>query len=718
MNEAQFWEQYGTQLNEVQREAVRTTEGALLLLAVPGSGKTTVLVTRLGYMLLCKNISAEEILTLTYTVAATADMKRRFQKLFGKDYAEPLEFRTINGICAKIIGQYSKMIGKPAFQLVTEEKQTGSMLSGILTQVLPDYPTESDVKNARTLITYCKNMLFEETEIKALGEKQSFPLLEVYQAYNDYLRKNRLMDYDDQMVYAYRLLVRSEELTQFYRKQYRYVCVDEAQDTSKIQHLIIQRITGRDGNLFMVGDEDQSIYGFRAAYPEALLNFKEEHKNARLLVMSRNYRSGEAIVSAADRFIRRNKARYEKQMEYVRKDPASVSFVLLNNRSNQYNYLVKAAEGCLQNQRETAVLYRDNESVLPLADLLDRKGVPFCIRSSDMTFFSHRVVADIVNIFRFASNPHDTELFMRIYYKCQTFLKKAQAEELCRISSKTGKPILDGIDHIRGLSGMAKGKCRAFATHLTSMTSETPGKALFRIEKPLGYREYLERNGLDPNKLFILKMLAFQETSLSGFLSRLDELKETLSGKKRGEKGLILSTIHSAKGLEYDRVFLMDVCDGIFPAVVLKGSYPADSPEVKTFEEERRLLYVGMTRAKNELTIFQYKDTDSCFMKELAAPEKKSSLQRLTHGRISQSGGRAGSYDIAENSLPDGFELIIGERVIQRVLGAGTVSDVIYDSDGHATVFTVTYDSGKEKQYMYPLAFHKGMGLLYTRERN
>lgn len=208
------------------------------------------------------------------------------------------------------------------------------------------------------------------------------------------------MDYDDQMVYAYRLLIRSEELTQFYRKQYRYVCVDEAQDTSKIQHLIIQRITGRDGNLFMVGDEDQSIYGFRAAYPEALLNYKEEHKNARLLVMSRNYRSGEAIVSAADRFIRRNKARYEKQMEYVRKDPASVSFVLLNNRSNQYNYLVKVAEGCLKNNEETAVLYRDNESVLPLADLLDRKGIPFCIRSSDMTFFSHRVVADVVNIFR------------------------------------------------------------------------------------------------------------------------------------------------------------------------------------------------------------------------------------------------------------------------------------------------------------------------------
>lgn len=179
MNEIQFLERYGSQLNEVQREAVKTTEGALLLLAVPGSGKTTVLVTRLGYMLLCKNIPSEEILTLTYTVAATADMERRFQTLFGKDYAEPLEFRTINGICAKIISQYSKMIGKPAFQLVTEEKQTGNMLSGILTQFLPDYPTESDVKNARTLITYCKNMLLEEAEIKALGEKQRFPLIEV-----------------------------------------------------------------------------------------------------------------------------------------------------------------------------------------------------------------------------------------------------------------------------------------------------------------------------------------------------------------------------------------------------------------------------------------------------------------------------------------------------------------------------------------------------------
>ena len=344
--------------------------GPVLLLAVPGSGKTTVLVTRLGYMLFCEEIAPQNILTLTYTVAATRDMERRFGEIFGgragngvdgdgvggKEVGGEfalggrLEFRTINGICAKVIQRYAGMIGKKAFELVTEEKELGRVLTNIMVSYMEEYPTESDVKGMKTLITYCKNMLLSESDIKKLGEQESVPLWEVYRAYNAYLREHGLMDYDDQMIYAYRLLKQVPELLRFYQERYQYICVDEAQDTSKVQHIIIKLLAGENGNLFMVGDEDQSIYGFRAAYPEALLAFEREHPGAQVLVMDQNYRSGAGIVAVADRFIGRNQNRHEKHMVAMRETEAEVHVTELKGRANQYGYLCKVAADC---SRET-----------------------------------------------------------------------------------------------------------------------------------------------------------------------------------------------------------------------------------------------------------------------------------------------------------------------------------------------------------------------------
>ena len=332
MTDPEFIEKYSANLNTQQLEAVRTIDGPVLLLAVPGSGKTTVLVNRLGYMLYVKNIPSENILTLTYTVAATKDMSERFERLFGRDYASSLEFRTINGICAKIISHYGRLIGKTSFDLVTDEKDTGKMLTDIYVKYMEEYPTESDIKAVRTLITYCKNMCLTETEIKELGEDENLKLFEIFDAYNKSLRAGSLMDYDDQMTYAYRMLKSSPDLLEFYRNKYRYICVDEAQDTSKIQHMIIALLAGENGNLFMVGDEDQSIYGFRAAYPEALLNFEKDHKGAKVLVMDQNYRSNANIVALSDKFIQKNFNRHEKHMHATRDAASEVGIVTLSSR--------------------------------------------------------------------------------------------------------------------------------------------------------------------------------------------------------------------------------------------------------------------------------------------------------------------------------------------------------------------------------------------------
>ena len=346
MTDKEFIDKYGTNLNNEQLMAVRAIDGPVLLLAVPGSGKTTVLVNRLGYMLYVAGIAPENILTLTYTVAATKDMARRFEVLFGTEMAEALEFRTINGICAKIISHYGRLIGKKSFDLLTDEKISGKILTDLFVKTMEEYPTESDIKTIRTLITYCKNMLLTEEEIRNIGKDEGIELWDIYNGYNSQLKAGSLMDYDDQMIYAYRMLKGSPQLLDFYRNKYKYICVDEAQDTSKIQHMIISLLAGESGNLFMVGDEDQSIYGFRAAYPEALLNFEKEHKGARVLVMDKNYRSDAKIVAVADKFIQKNFNRHEKHMCATRGAEDDIRVVSLDSRKAQYKYLLEMARNC------------------------------------------------------------------------------------------------------------------------------------------------------------------------------------------------------------------------------------------------------------------------------------------------------------------------------------------------------------------------------------
>ena len=439
-------------LNAQQSEAVKTVEGPVLLLAVPGSGKTTVLVLRLGYMILNCGIAPENILTVTYTVAATQDMAKRFAGYFGGELAARLEFRTINGICAKIIAYYSRAIGKKPFELVTDEKSTAGILTQIYQQVEQNWPTEADLRNVRTLITYIKNQMLTEKEIKALSKQKGSPLraadcdiniAAIYERYNRWLREQHLMDYDDQMVYALTILRKVPQVLEHFQEQYRYICVDEAQDTSRIQHTIIALLASKFDNLFMVGDEDQSIYGFRAACPEALINFEKEHSGAKVLLMEQNYRSGSGIVRAADRFIQKNTLRHAKHM--VCADGAAegpeVREVVLKTRRAQYYYLLRVADGC---EEETAVLYRNNESAIPVVDLLERNNVPYRIRNAEVGFFTHRTVMDISNIIKLAYDPRDVDAFMAVYYKLGWAAGAGNGHQICGPETDdTEKPEVD-----------------------------------------------------------------------------------------------------------------------------------------------------------------------------------------------------------------------------------------------------------------------------------
>lgn len=448
----EFYQKYHLQLNKQQIEAVKTVDGPVLLLAVPGSGKTTVLVSRLGYMIQCMGIRPEQILTLTYTVAATKDMAARYEKIFGEEMAHinHLEFRTINGICSSIINYYGRRIGKAPFKLITDEKILSGILSTAFLQVEEEYPTESDIKNVRTWIAYIKNRMLSAGEVHKLNEEAECNIADIYQIYSKEMKQNGMMDFDDQMVYAYTILKKFPEILSVYQERYRYICVDEAQDTSKIQHMIIALLASKYENLFMVGDEDQSIYGFRAAYPEALLSFEKEHPKAKVLLMEENFRSNAKIVQAADAFIDRNEHRHEKHMRASRPAAAEIKRIPVGGRSSQYAYLLKIAENC---RTQTAILYRDNESALSLIDLLERNHIPYRIRNADLSFFTHRVVQDIQNLIRFAYDPFNTEIFMQIYYKISSYLNKKKAAEIAGIAEKKTHSGLYGCGPIRTPSG-------------------------------------------------------------------------------------------------------------------------------------------------------------------------------------------------------------------------------------------------------------------------
>ena len=670
----EFETTFSVKLNQQQKEAVQSTKGPVLLLAVPGSGKTTVLVTRLGYMIYCRNIPPESILTVTYTVAATKDMSERFAVRFGEDMAKRLEFRTINGICAMIIQYYGRRIGKTPFDLVKDEKATTGMLIKICQDHGMGYPTESDLKNVRTLITYIKNMMLNEEELQKLEEESDIRIAGIYREYCRQMREQKLMDYDDQMLYAYNILRKDPGVLAYFQNRYPYICVDEAQDTSKIQHAIIALLAAGTGNLFMVGDEDQSIYGFRAAYPEALLSFEKKHSGAKVLLMEENFRSNAKIVEAADKFIQKNTLRHEKHMRAAREAGADIREISLKSRKAQYVYLMKAAQECTTGMAgmsgseehrgradasvtETAVLYRDNECAIPLIDLLERKNIPYRMRNADLSFFTHRTVLDVQNIIRFAMDPKDTELFMQIYYRLKLFFNKKDALRYAQISQEKDMEVLDAALKYGNLEKYQEDNIRNLKRQMVRILNMPGDEAVNQILTYMGYQDYLKKMGMNANKLETVKLIGSRVESPEKLLERLEELR-TIIQEKVSDKDcpFILSTMHASKGLEYDTVYLLDVMDGILPEKVLANPRTASKEELETYEEERRLFYVGVTRAKNQLNVFTT-NKPSKFCSELLGKRNLRENQQKEYAGIKKWGdySPAGTYGIKGNGMYHGY---------------------------------------------------------------
>ena len=686
MDFSQFKMQYSISLDPQQEMAVQAADGPVLLLAVPGSGKTTVLVTRLGYLLRVRGIPPEHILTMTYTVAAAQDMRRRYASLFGEMEVNRLAFRTINGVCSRIIRYYERTLHRTAFSLLEDSGQKRALLGEIYYRQTHEFAGESTLKGLEAALTYAKNQMLKGKELEQVeAEGVDFPAF--YQAYVQALRERQVMDYDDQMVYALQILRQYPQILQAIQGRYTHFCVDEAQDTSKIQHAILHLLAGQTRNLFLVGDEDQSIYGFRGADPQFLLQFDRLYPDARVLYLERNYRSTQPITAAADRFIQRNSARRPKQMRAVRGDGPPVRQISVYDRAEQYSYLCRLAEGCTT---ETAVLYRDNDSALPLLDLLNRAGIPYRCRQVEPLFFSNRVVRDITDIIRFAQNPRDGMLFGTLYYKLGAGISRSLAQEAVSAAQAGEEPILFYAAQHPSASPWTKRQCRALQPHLNNLLQERADRAIYRIVHFMGYGAYLENRGGDRSKADILEALGAKEPTPVRLLTRLTELQEVVrAGSSDPGCPFILSTIHSSKGLEYHRVILMDIADGLLPKVL-------NTPKEQTlYEEERRLFYVGMTRAKQELAVvtFRRNTLSSSFSQELFP---KKDLRR------SPLPPKAPSLPAPVQAAVQTQDYLPGSRLLHRSFGPGTLTGRTGD------IATVTFDSGAVKKLSLSTALRSG----------
>ena len=627
-----FKVKYRINLNKQQERALQAVEGANLLLAVPGSGKTTVLVARLGHMVINKNIPPENILAITYSNAAADEMRERCSSLFGQSIVGRINFRTINSLSLKIYADDCRKKGIPERALI-KEWEARSLVKRIYMQCTgAKYVTENDVQELFSAITYIKNMMLTEERILELEE--DYPdLHKMYQEYQRTLDRQGKMDYDDQMVFALEILRKDNSLLKSIKNRYKYICVDEAQDTSKIQHEII-RILAQGNNLFMVGDEDQSIYGFRAAYPKALLNFRYDYLNPYILRMERNYRSTTQIVKKAQLFISQNRGRYEKNMTAERGPGEDVHLETVVSREEQYNRLLDIAKAVTT---ETAFLYRDNESSVVLVDFFLRHNINFALAKPKMNFFKTGVVQDVVAYLSLAMDEYNAEALGRICNKGILFLKANPLEFAKRNCVRRHISVYDALDEqMKYVRAEFRGRSSYFRDVMTRVAKASTLEAI-NILLNEGYERYLDNEHLDKGKLEILQILAKQEPTISGFLHRLQELEEMIKQGFEARPGniLTLSTIHSSKGLEYETVYMVDVYNGRFPSS-RPNIFCRSKDSAGGEQEERRLFYVGITRAKNKLNLFEIKSKPSTYIEELFPGQRRMQIEGQDRVRRNQ----------------------------------------------------------------------------------
>ncbi len=606
-------ENFNILLHEQQLEALDAVRGPVLLLAVPGAGKTTVMVARIAHMIANCEIRPEQILTITFSKASASDMEARYQRLFGSFGWGIPQFSTIHSFCYKVLRSYCQLTGGQLPELLEGGSSTysrSSILRDIYRNICKDFLSEDVEEELLSTFSLIKNGMLNRHDVDALDSNIRM-LWDLYEAYSIFKRQHDLMDFDDMLGYAYTALRKYPKLLNSYREKYSYICVDEAQDTSKLQHEIIRLVAAPTNNLFMVGDEDQSIYRFRGAYPQMLLDFPKLYPNARILKLEENFRSSAAIVERAAIFIKQNKNRYEKNMYTKATKGLPIETPVLRDLMEQYQLVVNTVK---ENSGSVAVIYRNNFSAVPLVDLLCRKGIDFYIRDQKTSFRKNAVISDILDFLRLSFDPTDLQTFSRVFYR-GTFLKRNLIYEMDTSPLHAGESWFDRLqehlDHEAHKSDrLSNSSASKISVLVAGLKNMKPLRAVNTILNSIGYLNFMEysyRTGYsrELQKLAALKQLASRVNTVEELMERLEELDGLISEHSSNKNcALTLTTAHSSKGLEFDTVILIDASDDVFPECHgLSGDALAETND--DLEEEARLFYVACTRARKRLIIPQ-----------------------------------------------------------------------------------------------------------------
>lgn len=668
-------------LNDVQKKAVLQTEGPLLLLACPGSGKTTTMIMRIGYLIEEKKINPKRIKAITFSRASARDMTERFTRFFPE--SARVDFSTIHSLAFTIARTYLEKSGT-TYELI-EGSGTGRqsvnksfLLKGLYKEVVKEECTDDELSSLSTFISSIKNRLIplgKWEELKGPVDKAG-RIARRYEKYKTRTSGHLLLDFDDMLTIAEQALREDEQLSEEYRNRYDYLLTDESQDTSLVQHKIVEHLVAHHGNLCVVADDDQSIYTWRGAEPDYLLDFKRVYPDAQVLMMERNYRSSKEIVEMSSKFIKRNKKRYPKDMHTQNGKMEPINIKQLNNPKQQLEYVTYELLS-EKNLNEIAILFRNNSSSTMFVSELHRRGIPFYMKDADDKFFSHWIVEDILNFMRLSFNTERKDIFAKIIMKMNAFISRSMLTTF-ENNDIQGNVFSTFIRTVELKDSQIK-KLTDYKLAYDRIPDMRPAQVIKLVRNELGYEAALksraEKFGYRFDSLLsildTLEGIASQLKTMVEFANRLKELEQAVQNAKFNapENAVTLSTFHSAKGLEFRRVFMIDLLKGVIPS-------EEDEGDEAMLEEARRLFYVGITRAKNRLELLSYgldegkPKEDSRFLNEvrglLLKPGKAKKEQKPV--KVTKA-----SIELNPNGIQDSGELEVGKAVKHRVFGQGKI---------------------------------------------
>ncbi|MBS6728008.1 MAG: ATP-dependent helicase [Lachnospiraceae bacterium oral taxon 082] len=584
-----------TNYSSNQKKAIEHGEGPLMVLAGPGSGKTFVITHRIKYLIEGPGINPAYILVVTFSRAAAKEMKDRFEKLCSKSL---VTFGTFHSVFFNLL--------KTAYGFSSEQIASDELRYTLIKELIKRNTIENEDIN-----TLAGNLLNEIALVKQdnisiknyySNSISSDTFKKIYIDYEGELEARGKLDFEDMLSLTYELLSERSDILKAVQNRYRYILVDEFQDINFLQYNIIKLMAGEKQNITVVGDDDQSIYRFRGARPEIMLGFERDFRNVKKVFLDINFRSSTQIVNASTKLISFNSKRFPKNFKAKNGDGAPVSLIEFKNPFLEVNSIIKDIKDYIKSGQDInsiAVLYRTNLSPRLLIERLMRNNIPFTIRDAIPNLFDHWVAKDITSYIKLAINMGDKSDLLRISNKPNRYISRDSLS-----SSRANIETL--FDYYDDKSYMIK-RIVELREHLRTIKNLKPATALRYIRNVVGYDEYIEEycdmNGVESDDCYSilgdLENSAAEYNNFNDWFVHMDEYKDELieARKKSNEndKGVRLMTFHSSKGLEFDIVYIIDVNEGSVPYKKAKG--------VDEIEEERRMFYVAMTRARKKLFI-------------------------------------------------------------------------------------------------------------------